>query len=817
MLLKEVRQAFRLLGRNPSFTAIAAVSLALGIGANSAIFSFADALMLRPLAVPDPAKVFTVTTSVPGEPFGGAASFPDYRDLRDKNQSFASLAAFRFYTFGYASSPAVQPQMRMGYLVSDNFFRTTQIQPVLGRAFLPEEGKVPGRDTIAVLSYDFWQTQFSSDPGVIGRKIRLNGIDFTVIGVAPSDFTGINPVLRPALYAPLSMTQRLGASPKDPLEDRSSRSIEIKGRLKPGVSQGQAQAELASIARNLENAYPETNRNRRTAVQTEIQSRAEQDPYDAILAIMLGALVGLVLLIACANVANLLLARSRARSREIAIRLAIGAGRGRLIRQLMIESLVLALLGGALGVGFGYLGIRFLRSVPVPTDLPVVLDFQMDARVLLFSFALALVSAVVFGLVPALQAGKTDLVSTLKSAGLTSSARRRTLGRSALVVAQVALSLILLVAASMVLDGFRKTLVLNPGFRTDHIMLMELNTAFARYNDEKSREFYRTLVERARAVPGVTSVALAEAVPLVPGGQPSLTLVPDGYALPKGQETLTVFGEAVSENFFDTMRIPILHGRAFTTSDKADAHRVAVVNQAFVEKYWPHQDPIGKRIRLDKRDGPVLEVVGVTSTGRYLFISEPPTPYIYVPYAQQPARGMTVLAETSGNPADLAAPLRGIVRSLDADLPIYNARPLPIVYYQRSVSLLLLILQLVGTLGLIGLMLALVGLYGLIAYSVSRRTQEIGIRMALGARRMDVVRMVLRQGLLLSGIGIAIGLVASAGVRNLMALGLVGLGVTSPAVLVVVPVVLMIVTMAACYLPARRASHVDPIRALRYE
>ncbi len=816
MLFKEIRQAFRMLAKNPGFTAIAALSLALGIGANSAIFSFADALVLRPLPVPEASNVLTVTTSTPGDQFGGPASFPDYRDLRDKNQTFENLAAFRFYTFGFALSPGVQPQMRLGCLVSENFFRTTEVQPALGRAFLPEEGRVPGRDAVAILSYDLWKTQFGSDRGVIGRVIRLNGIDFTVIGVTPEDFTGLSGIIRPALYAPLSMTQRLSAAPKDPLEDRNDRALQLKGRLKPGASREQAQAELLTISRNLEKNYPGTNRNRKAAVQTELQARVQSDPYDAALSVMMMALVGLVLLIACANVANLMLARSRARSREIAIRLAIGAGRGRLVRQLLTESLVLALLGGALGLGFGYFAIRFLRTLQIPTDLPVVLDFQMDRRVLLFSLVVAILSALAFGLAPAWQAGKTDLVSTLKSAGLVSSARRRTIGRNALVVAQVALSLVLLVAASIVLDGFRKSLVMNPGFRTDHVMLMELDTSFARYSGEQSRQFYRNLLDRTRAVPGVTSASLAGAVPLMPG-QSSVTVIPDGYQPPKGQETVTEFGQSADEHYFATMHIPILRGRGFTASDKADTQRVAVVNQAFVDKYWPHQDAVGKRVRLDSRTGPLLEVVGVVKTGRYLFIAEPATPYLYMPYEQQPRSSMTVLAETAGNPADLATPLRNVVRSLDADLPIYNARPLSVLYHQRVDSVLLLILQMVGTMGLIGLTLALIGLYGLVAYSVSRRTQEIGIRMALGARRMDVLRMVLRQGLLLSGIGIAIGLAGSVGVRSLLSIGLVGLGVTSPIVLVIVPLVLVVVTMAACYLPARRASLIDPLRALRYE
>ncbi len=814
-MFKDIRQALRVLAKNPGFTAVAVLSLAIGIGANSAIFSLADALLLRPLPVRQPSRLMDVSTSTPENQFG-ATSFPNYRDFREKSHSFEGLVAYEFYTFGFATSPSVQPQMRMGFLVSDNFFQTLGVQPTIGRGFTAEEAKVPGRDALVILSYDLWANQFGSDRSVIGRAIRLNGIDFTVIGIAPESFTGMDQFIRPALYVPLTMSQRLSASVKDPLENRSAHDLQIKARLKPGVSREQAQAELIAISKNLEKAYPETNRNHSAAVQTEIQARIQQDPYDAALAIMLMALVGLVLLIACANVANLLLSRARARSREIAIRLAIGIGRVRLVRQLFTESLLLALFGGALGLGLAYAGIRFLKGIPVPTDIPVVIGVQLDERVLLASLLAAVLSALVFGLAPALQAVRIDIVAGLRSAGLTSSARRRTLGRNALVIGQVAFSMILLVAAGMLVDGFRKTLKLDPGFRTDHIMLMQFDTQLVRYTEDQSKTFYRNLVDRVRALSGVRSAALAETIPMTPGQQ-NYSVIPDGYQFPRGQEAATVLGAAVDERYFDTLKMRLASGRAFTAADQADSRRVAIVNEAFAKKYWPDKDAIGKRIRLKDRNGPLAEVVGVAKTSRYLFVSEGPLPYVYLPFSQNPSASMVIYVETYGDPAEMAPQLRNAVRSLDPNLPIFNSRTFENIYHQRATVVVLMILQMVASMGLLGLALALIGLYGLIAYSVSRRTQETGIRMALGAHRSQVLAMVLRQGFVLSIIGIGIGLVASIGVRNLLAVGLVGLGSTSPAVLVVVPLALLLVTMAACYLPARRASQVDPIRALRWE
>jgi predicted permease len=815
MLFKEIRQAIRLLAKNPGFTAIAALSLALGIGANSAIFSLADAILLRPLPVPHASQVLSVRTETPSTPLDGV-SFPEYRDIRDKNQSLAGLVAFQFTTVGFAATPKALPQMRLGQMVSDNFFSVLGVQPSLGRAFLADEGKVPGRDAIAILSYQFWENEFGRDTAAIGRSVRMNGIDFTIVGVAPKNFTGIDQWVRPYFYVPLSMAPRLmPANSGNVLEDRANRMFNAKGRLKPFVSRETAQAELTAIGKNLEKAYPEVNRNRSVILRTEFEDRVQQDPPDSYLVMMLMALVGLVLIIACANVANLLLARAQARSREIAIRLAIGAGRVRLLRQLLIESLILAMCGCVLGLGFAFGGIRFLQTLKIPGDIPVVISPQLDQRVLLFSLIAAVMSALVFGIAPAWQALKTDLVPALRSAGLTSSARRRTIGRNALVVSQVALSLVLLVATGMLLDGFRKVLVINPGFRIDHIMTMAFDTSLVPAS-AATHDFYRNLIDRARALPGVRSATLSQVVPLAPS-QAGQTVIPEGFQFPKGQESVQILGNIVDERYFDVMQTPILRGRAFVASDKADSARVAIVNEEFAKRYWPNQDPIGKKIRQDDAKGPLAQVVGVAKTAKYIFIAEPPTAFVYFPLTQHPQTRMSIMLETYGDPAAMTAPLREVVRSLNPDQPMYNALTLSNFYQQRAVAVFLMILQLVAAMGTLGLALAVVGLYGLIAYSVSRRTQEIGIRMALGAQRSDIVGIVLRQGFVLAIIGIAIGFAASIAVRDILARGLIGLGSLSPAILAIVPVALLLVTMAACYLPARRASQVDPIRALRWE
>ncbi|HLK07022.1 MAG TPA: ABC transporter permease [Candidatus Angelobacter sp.] len=813
-MLQEIRQAFRMIARSPGFTAIAVLSLALGIGANAAIFSLADALLFRPLAVTDPGSVMALNLDTPGGDLGNF-SYPDYRDLRSTTKSFNGIAAFQISTFSLARSKNEVPQMRAGLEVSDNFFSVLGIQPTLGRSFLPEESARRGAPAV-VLSYGFWQDQFNGDKEVLGRTIRISGTDFTIVGVAPKAFTGVDQYIRPSFMVPAVLTQQLNGAAKDPVENRTDYNFTLYGRLRHGVSVSQAQAEMVTLWKGLQQQYPADGRNGKMMVRTQLQSRIAQDSVDAILVTMLMALVSVVLLIACANVANLLLGRARGRTREIAVRIALGVSRTKLLRQLFAENVALALLGGAIGLGFAYGGIRFLQTIPIPSDLPIVISPELDQRVLIFSLIASLFSVLVFGLAPAFQSLKTELVSALKSSETTMSGRKRTLGRNSLVIVQIALSMVLLVASGMLLDGFRKTLVASPGFRTDHLLITEFDTSLVRYSPEKTVAFYRDIKDRVRGLPGVRSAALTATVPFG-NNQPSREVIPDGYQAAKGQESVTLPFDVVDQDYFETIKVPIVSGRGFTADDKADSTPVAIVNQEFAARFWPGQDPLGKRIRLDNEKGKLVQVVGVARNSKYMFISESQYRYFYLPYAQEGGTRMVMLTESSGDPALLAAPLREIVRSMDPNQPMYNVRTFGNFYKMRAIDTPLMITQMVVTMGLIGLLLALIGIYGLVSYSVARRTREIGVRIAIGADRMDVIKMVLRQGFVLACIGIGVGGVLSLIVGKALAAGLIGLGKPNPATFIVVPLAVLLVTMAACWAPAWRASRVDPLRALRSE
>jgi putative ABC transport system permease protein len=818
---QDIRYGCRMLAGSPGFAAIAILSLGVGIGANCAIFSFADALLLRPLPVARPGEVLTVGSTESFEAFGASSlvsSYGDYVDLRDRSKSFDGLVAFDYQVVGFAKDAKDGPKLNMGMLVSGNLFTVMGVEPTIGRAFRPEEDQVPGRDAVVVLGRSTWEQDFGSDPSVVGRTVRINGYEFTVIGVAPESFPGMNHFVRAAFFTPLMMSARLINDPKTAsLEARDARNLEVKGRLRGGVSQAQAQAEVETIGADLERAYPATNKNRRFAVRTEMQERIAQDPPDAMLLAMLSTLSLCVLFVACANVAGLLTSRAPVRAREMALRLAIGAGRGRLIRQLVTESLLLAAAGAVVGLAVGYAGMLLFRQIELPTDLPVMLAFKMDRRAMTFSFIVAAVSAVLFSLLPAIQATRADLTAVMKSSDSAAPGRRRRWGRVVLVAGQVTVSVVLLVVALFMYRGFGQQVAGGPGYRTDHLLMMSFDPGLVRYSETQSRQFFDQVAERTRAVPGVTSVALVSAVPM--GNDiGSTTVIPEGYPFPAGKDSATVASGGVDEHYFDTMAIPILQGRAFRREDDSNAPRVAIVNQQFAKHFWPNQDPIGKRFRLVREDNAWVQVVGLARTSKYMFIAEPPTDFVYLPYRQMKPRRMAMLAQSAGDPAALTAPVRAVVQSLDANMPIYNVWTMEKLYQMRAVSIFRVLISVIGGMGLMGLGLAIVGLYGLVAYAATRRTREIGIRMAIGADRKTVLRMVLGQGLALAGVGLVLGLIASVGAGSLLAAAFPTGDDQRDFVslLVVIPLVLAVTSLAA-YIPARRASRVNPMQALRHE
>jgi predicted permease len=821
-LWQDLRYGCRVLAASPGFTSVAVLSLAIGIGANCAIFSFADALLLRPLSVARPGGVLTVGSTAPFEALRAStlvASYRDYVDIRDRSKSFDGLAAFTYVTAGFASDPKAPTKLKMGMLVSGNLFPLMGVEPTIGRAFRPEEDQVPGRDAVIVLGRSMWEQEFGSDRGVLGRRVRINGNDLTVVGVAPAEFRGMDQYVRSDFFVPLMMTPRLVSDPKvRSLEARDARNLTLKGRLKPGVTQAQAQTELTAIAKDLERAYPDTNKNRGLSVRTELQARIGQDPPDAMLIAMLSTLAIAVLFVACANVAGLLTSRAPARAREMALRLAIGAGRGRLVRQLVTESLLIAGAGGVLGLAVGYAGMNLFRQIELPTDLPISLSFQMDRRALLFSLVVAVASAVIFGLVPAIQATHTDLTAVMKASDSIAPGRRRRWGRAVLVGGQVAVAVVLLVVAMFMYRGFNQQLASGPGYRTDHLLMMSFDPSLVRYTDAQSQQFFKQVAARAREAPGVKTVAMTTAVPMSNDSIDFVTIAPEGYQFPPGKDNVTILSSMVDEYYFDTMGLTILEGRNFRAEDDFDAPRVAIVNQTLAQHYWPNQDPLGKRFRLDDPEKTWVEVVGLAKTSKYLFIAEPPSEFVYLAYRQKKPQRMIMLTRSAGDPSSLAAPLREVVRGLDANLPIYNVRTMEEFYRMRAVSVFNVLVGTVGAMGLMGLGLSIVGLYGLVAYAAGRRTREIGIRMAIGATRATVLRMVLGQGIVLALVGLVMGLVGSVGAGELLRAAFPSgndqRDIVAP--LLVVPVVLA-VTFFAAYIPARHASRINPMQALRHD
>ncbi len=817
-ILKDLRYGVRMLRKDAAFTLVAVLSLALGTGANSAMFSFLNGILLRPLPVLRPSEVMTITPKHPDDSFDGI-SYPDYADLRDGTRTLQDLTANMLFRFGFSPSQDALPQAKYGLLVTGNLFQAMGVTPILGRAFRTEEDQVPGRDAVVILGHDFWKDEFGGDPQVIGRMIRLNGLDFTVIGVAPETFTGMDEFFKVTMFVPTMMASRLIPGPaNNPLTRREWHGFTVKGRLKPGFEAAQAETELASISKGLEEAYPATNAGRSFTLRTEVQMHFQHLPRESSLMVLAMIMGALVLLISCFNVANLLL--SRTRRREVAVRLAIGAGRARLVRQLLTESLLLGVAGALAGLWFSWISSKLLNRIRVPSDLPFNVDIRSDHRVLLFSLAAGLFSVFFFGLVPALKSSRVDLVPALKSTDdAIGSSRRRSWGRNALVMTQITISVVILIIATMLYHGFATQLYGGAGLRTSHVLMMSFDPRIIRYSDDQTAEFYRRLAENVGSAPGVKSAAIGVTMPFAMNQRSfSVTVSRESEQHLKDSDKDHILADMVDEHFLDVMAVPIVRGRGFQASDKEDTPPVAIVNEVLAQKYWPGEEAVGKRIAIDTGDGPqrLAQVIGVARTTKYVWLTEGPTEYLYLPLAQHFRRQRTLFVESVNDASALTLPVRDVVRRLDPNMPAYDVRTIEEYFTHWVVASANDTLYIVGSMGLTGLILAMIGLYGLVSYSVSRRTREFGIRMAIGASKGSVLGMVLRQGTFLCLAGIVGGIVISIpGARLLQS---IVFGATSDWVpYIVVPGILLLVTLASIYGPARRASVIDPMKALREE
>ncbi|HKD18334.1 MAG TPA: ABC transporter permease, partial [Thermoanaerobaculia bacterium] len=818
----DLRYAVRSLGRTPGLTAFVVITIALGIGMAAGTFSMVDALIFRPYPVPHPGRVVTLSGTTRDsrfEPF----SYREYLDLCDHTRSYDGVVAnLDMQAVAFAAEPGATPRVRGGVLVSGNYFRVLGIEPRIGRGFRDDEDRVPGRDAVVVLGAAFWRREFGGDPAVVGRTVNLNGRRFTVVGVAPKTFPGMGTFSHPDFYVPLAMAPVFSTDlQKSFFEDRDDRELTVRARLKTGARLDDARNELAVLARQFQVDYPDASRGRGAAVYTQFQSRTvEDDNWKFGVVFVILALA--VLLVACTNVAGLLLSRARSRTREIAVRLAIGAGRSRIVRLLLAESLVLALLGGLVGVAIGYGFVEWFQSkqnIVFQTDLPMAVPMQMDTRVLVATLALAGLSAVLCGLAPALQSTRTDLVKGLKSADAEPAGRKRLWGRNVLVVAQVAGSLMLLTASFLMARSFERSMLEGTGFSKDHLLMVRFDPRLVQYDAEQTKRFYERLIAGVRDAMGVERAALTQNVPFGQDSFEGLTFVPEGFVMPRDRESFASMMGTVDEGYFATMGVPILRGRGFLVSDKADSPPVAVVNEAFARHYWPNSDAVGKRIRRGGANGEPIEIVGVARTIKYQSgsFSGSHTDFLYVPLAQHPVAGMILLARSSGDPLDLVPSVRNIVRRLDPNLPMMQTRAYEDLYMNQAVYGPRIAIDLVGMMGVVGLVLAVAGLYGLVAYNVSRRTREIGVRMALGAQRADVLRLMMGKGMVLVAIGTVIGIGMGFAVERLMNAMLFNAGGVDVLVYLVVVPLMVLVTMVAAYVPARRAARIAPTLALRYE
>jgi putative ABC transport system permease protein len=807
-LLRDLRYAVRMLLKTPSFTAVAVVSIALGIGANTAVFSVVNAVLLKSLPYNDPQTLMLVWGSGLSEGIHNRdqVSATDVADFRHQTTSFEEIATYTGWNpimsgngFGAERVPAIQ--------VGDGYFKVMKGTPMLGRVFTPEEQE-EGKDFVIVLSYGLWQRRFGSDPSIIGKKILLNSRPYTIVGVMSPDFRA----LPSTLVTPEGQFYRPVAEPYDDTK-RDERHLRAIARLKPGVTPQQAQTEMSMIAQRLEQQHAETNRGR----GVHITSITEDTVGGASRALwMIFGAVGFVLLVACANVANLLLARASARQKEITIRSAIGAGRGRLIRQLLTESLLLAIVGGTIGVLIAIWGTGMIERIGSRIN-PVFNGFHIDLRALAFTFGLTLITGLLFGVAPALQMSQPNLSESLKDTGrgLGGSAKSNRL-RGALVVVEVAMTLVLLVAAGLLVRTVARLGTVDKGFNSRNVLTMNIGLPSLKYpKPENVIAFYKQTTERIAGTPGVTAAGITSVLPLSDNFD-GRGLVVEDYPKPRGEE-ISVDLYVVTPGYLRAMEIPMLKGRAITDQDNVDGMKVALINQTMATQLWPNQDPIGKRIRFPDNDqNRWRTIVGVVSDVSQYALDQKPPMQMYVPHEQFPTSFNTIVVKTASKPEAMFAAVRSAILSVDGEQAVYNVATLEELQ-SNSIVLRSFFMLLLITFAVLALMLAVVGIYGVMSYAVTQRTQEIGIRMALGAGGGDVLKLILRSGLALTAGGVVIGLAGAFVLTRLLSVLLFGVRPTDALTFTTVSLALVTAALVACYLPARRATKVDPLVALRYE
>jgi predicted permease len=806
-LWQDLRYGARMLRKNPGFTLIAVLTLALGIGANTAIFSFVNMALLRPLPVERPEQLVSLNDVALNLP---AISYPNYRDFRDRNNSFSGMLAYRYTVLGLSVNGVNEGVW--GYLATGNYFELLGVKPVLGRFFTPDDDKSPGAHPVAVIAYDCWQKRFAGDPQVVGKTVIVNGGAFTIIGVAPQGFYGTEIIYRPDIWFPAMMQAQIDAG-WSALETRKDAAFFAQGRLKPGVTMSQAEAELKNIAAQLAREFPNENEGMAIALSPAglIGSRM-RGPVIGFSGVLM-VVVGLVLLLACANLANLLLARVTERRKEIAVRLAIGAGRWRLVRQLLTESALLSTLGGALGLLLAYWLVDAMMAFKPPTDFPLP-ELHIDGRVLLFTAVVSALTSVIFGLLPALQSTKPDLVPALKDEASLGRNGRSWL-RNGLVVLQVSLSLLLLICAGLTLRGLQRAQLLDHGLTPQNALEMSFDLSMHGYDVTRAHEFRRRLLDRVRALPGVRYAGLSKFVPMNLSVSSNPIYI-EGQPEQRGANVPTAMTSRASPGFLSALGTRLIQGRDFTEQDGESKQDVAVVNETFARRFWSGQSALGKRFSYAGAAGPWIEVVGVIQDGKYFSLSEDPTPFVYTNLQPELGGGLILVARTTSEPQSAIAAIRREFQQLDATLPLYNVKTmvehmaLPLFPARVTATLL-------GGFGLLALALAAIGIYGVMSYAVTQRTREIGIRMALGAPASGIFKLVVGQGLKLTAPGLGIGLACAFAGTRLMSGFLYGVSALDVVTFAGVSLLLALVALLACYTPARRATKVDPMVALRME